>query len=179
MIKEIEMRRSIRKYTDKPVEDKKLNEVLESGRLAPSGNNTQPWRYIVVRSEKMRQNVMVASHNQKWMLTAPVFIVCVADIRCRIKECIDVYLDDNSPEDEVKRIIRDTSISVGYMLLQANNSGLGACWVAEFTQEEIRPVLNIPSDKYVVGVITIGYPDETPKPRPRKKLEDIVYYERW
>ncbi len=179
MIKEIEMRRSIRKYTDKPVEDEKLNVVLESGRLAPSGNNTQPWRYIVVRSEKMRQNVMEASHNQKWMLTAPVFIVCVADIRCRIKEGIDVYLDDNSPEDEVKRIIRDTSISVGYMLLQANNLGLGACWVAEFTQEEIRPVLNIPSDKYVVGVITIGYPDETPKPRPRKKLEDIVYYERW
>ncbi|WP_291572531.1 nitroreductase family protein [Clostridium sp. UBA4548] len=179
MIKEIEMRRSIRKYADKPVEDEKINGVLESGRLAPSGNNTQPWRYIVVRSEKMRQNVMEASHNQKWMLTAPVFIVCVADIRCRIKEGIDVYLDDNSPDDEVKRIIRDTSISAGYMLLQANNSGLGACWVAEFTQEEIRPVLNIPSDKYVVGVITIGYPDETPKPRPRKKLEDIVYYERW
>lgn len=179
MIKEIEMRRSIRKYTDKPVEDEKITEVLESGRLAPSGNNTQPWRYIVVRSEEMRQKVMEASHNQKWMLTAPVFIVCVANIRCRIKEDIDVYLDDNSPEDEVKRIIRDTSISAGYMLLQANNSALGACWVAEFTQEEIRPVLNIPSDKYVVGVITIGYPDETPKPRPRKKLEDIAYYERW
>jgi len=179
MIKEIEIRRSIRKYADQPVENEKIIEVLESGRLAPSGNNTQPWRYIVVKSEEMRQKVMEASHNQKWMLTAPVFIVCVADIRCRIKEDVAVYLDDNSPEDEVKRIIRDTSISVGYMLLQANNLGLGACWVAEFTQEEIRPVLNIPSDKYVVGVITIGYPAETPKPRPRKNLEDIVHYETW
>ena len=65
------------------------------------------------------------------------------------------------------------------MLLQANNLGLGACWVAEFTQEEIRPVLNIPSDKYVVGVITVGYPNETPKARSRKKLEDIVHYECW
>ncbi len=179
MIKEIEIRRSIRKYINKPIEDEKIIELLESARLAPSGNNTQPWRYIVVKSEGMRQKVMEASHNQKWMLTAPVFIICVADIRCRIKEDINIYLDDNSPQDEVKRIIRDTSISVGYMLLQANNLGLGVCWVAEFTQEEIRPVLNIPSDKYVVGVITVGYPDEQPKARPRKKLEEIVRYECW
>ncbi len=179
MIKEIEMRRSIRKYIDKRVEDEKLTEILESARLAPSGSNTQPWHFIVVKSEEIRQKVMEASHNQKWMLTAPVFIVCVADVRCRIKENIEVYLDDNSPQDEVKRIIRDTSISAAYMLLQANNSGLGACWVADFTQEEIRPVLNIPSDKYIVGVITVGYPNETPKARPRKKIEEIVHYEIW
>ena len=179
MIKEIEMRRSIRKYSNKPIEDEKINALLESARLAPSGNNTQPWHYIIVKSEEMRQKVVEASHNQKWMLTAPVFIVCVADVRCRIKEDIDVYLDDNSPQDEVKRIIRDTSISVGYMLLEANSLELGVCWVAEFTQEEIRPVLGIPSDKYVVGVITVGYPNETPKARPRKKLEDIVHYECW
>jgi nitroreductase len=179
MIKEIEMRRSIRKYIEKTVENEKITEILESGRLAPSGNNSQPWRYIVVKSDEMRQKVMEASHNQKWMLTAPVFIVCVADVRCRIKEDIDVYLDDNSPQDEVKRIIRDTSISVGYMLLQASNLGLGTCWVGDFTQKEIRPVLNIPSDKYVVGVITIGYPNENPKARPRKNLEDIVHYECW
>ncbi|WP_238886879.1 nitroreductase family protein [Clostridium sp. YIM B02551] len=177
MIKEIEARRSIRKYIDKQVEDEKINEILESGRLAPSGNNTQPWHYIVVKSDEMRQRIMEASHNQKWMMTAPVFIVSVADIRCRIKE--DITIDDDSPQDEVKRIIRDTAISTGYMLLQANNLGLGVCWVAEFTQEEIRPVLNIPSDKYVIGVITVGYPDETPKPRPRKNIEDIVHYESW
>lgn len=179
MIKEIEMRRSIRKYKDKPVEEKKIMQILESARLAPSGNNTQPWHYIIVKSDEIMQNVMEASHNQKWMMTASVFIVCIADIRCRIKENREVYIDDNSPEDEVKRIIRDTSISVGYMLLEANNVGLGVCWVAEFTQEEIRPVLNIPSDKYVVGVITVGYPDEQPNPRPRKKIEDIIHNERW
>lgn len=179
MIKEIEMRRSIRKYIDKPVEEAKIMQILESARLAPSGNNTQPWHYMIVRSEEMRQKVMEASHNQKWMMTAPVFIVCVADVRCRIKDDREVYINDSSPEDEVKRIIRDTSISVGYMLLEANNAGLGVCWVAEFTQEEIRPVLNIPPDKYVVGVITVGYPDESPKPRPRKKLDDIVHHECW
>ena len=105
MIKEIEMRRSIRKYIDKPVEEAKITQILESARLAPSGNNTQPWHYIIVRSEEMRQKVMEASHNQKWMMTAPVFIVCVADVRCRIKDDREVYINDSSPEDEVKRII--------------------------------------------------------------------------
>lgn len=177
VIKEIQMRRSIRNYINKTVENEKIVEILESGRLAPSGSNTQPWHYIVVRSEAMKQKIMEASHNQKWMLTAPIFIISVADIRCRIKE--DISIDDNSPQDEVKRIIRDTAISTGYMLLQATNLGLGVCWVAEFTQEEIRPILNIPSDKYVVGVITVGYPNETPNARPRKSLDNIVHYESW
>ncbi|WP_234121982.1 nitroreductase family protein [Clostridium hydrogenum] len=177
MINEIQMRRSIRNYINKTVENEKIVEILESGRLAPSGDNTQPWHYIVVKSKVMKQKIMEASHNQKWMLTAPVFIISVADVRCRIKKGISI--NDNSPENEVKRIIRDTSISTGYMLLQANNLGLGACWVAEFTQEEIRPILNIPSDKYVVGVITVGYPNEAPSPRPRKVFDDIVHYEFW
>ncbi|OOM78292.1 nitroreductase family protein [Clostridium sp. BL-8] len=156
---------------------KGIAEILESARLAPSGNNTQSWNYIIVKSEELRRKVMEACHNQKWMMTAPVFIVSVADVRCRIKE--DISINDNSSQDEVKRIIRDTAISNGYMLLQANNSGLGVCWVAEFTQEEIRPVLNIPSDKYVLGVITVGYPDEAPKSQPRKNISDIVHYEFW
>ena len=87
------------------------------------------------------------------MLSAPVFIVCVADIRCRIKEDVDVSLNENSPQEEFKQIIRDTSISVEHILLGA--------------------------DKYVAGIITLGYANETPKARPRKKLEELIHYENW
>ncbi|MHB8072626.1 nitroreductase family protein [Desulfosporosinus fructosivorans] len=179
MIKEIEMRRSIRNYMNRPVEDEKIIKVLESARLAPSGDNTQPWHFIVVKSELIRQELAVVSHNQKWMLSAPVFIVCVADIRSRIEEDVDISLNENSPQEELKQIIRDTSISIGHILLEADNLGLGTCWVAWFIQEGIRPVLNIPTDKYVVGIITLGYADEKPKARPRKKLEEMVHYENW
>lgn len=179
MLKEIEIRRSIRKYIDKSVEDEKIIQLLESARLAPSGSNTQPWNFIVVKSELNRKNLAEIAHNQKWMLSAPVFIVCVADIRCRIEENVNLLLNENSPQEELKQIIRDTSISVGYMLLEAENLGLGACWVAWFTQDKIRPILNIPTDKYVVGIITIGYANETPKARPRKKFEEIIHYETW
>lgn len=179
MIKEIEMRRSIRKYMDKSVEDDKIIHLLESARLAPSGSNTQPWHFIVVKSDLVRKSLSEIAHNQKWMLTAPVFIVCVADIRCRTEEKSDVSLNENSPQEELKQIIRDTSISVAHILLEAENLGLGTCWVAWFTQDEIRPILNIPDDKYVVGIVTLGYANETPKARPRKRMEEIVHYETW
>jgi len=113
------------------------------------------------------------------MLSAPVFIVCVADICSRINGDIHLTLDENSPQEEVKQIIRDTSIAIEHILLEASNLDLGTCWVAWFTQKEIRPILNIPSDKYVVGVITVGYTDEKPTPRPRKELEEIIHYENW
>lgn len=179
MIKEIKMRRSIREYIDKPVEDEKIIQLLESARLAPSGSNTQPWHFIVVKSELNRQKLAEASHSQKWMLSAPVFIVCVADIRCRIKEDIDILLNEDSPQEELKQIIRDTSISIGHILLEADNLGLGTCWVAWFIQKDIRPILNIPADKYVVGILALGYANEIPKARPRKKLEEIIHYENW
>lgn len=179
MMKEIEMRRSIRKYIDKPVEEDKLNQIIESARLAPSGSNTQPWHFIVVRTELMRQALSKASHDQKWMISAPIFVVCVANIRSRIDKNIDIVVNENSPQEEVKQMIRDTAISIGYLLLEAENLGLGTCWVAWFTQDEIRPILNIPSDKYVVGIITVGYANEIPKARPRKKMEEIIHSETW
>ena len=178
-MKQIETRRSIRKYSDKPVEDEIVIQLLESARLAPSGSNTQPWHFIVVTTELGRQKLAKVSNNQKWMLSAPVFIVCVADSRSRIKDNAEIFLDENSPHQELKQIIRDTSIAVEHIVLEANNLGLGSCWVAWFVQEEIRPILNIPSDKYVVGIITLGYTNETPEARPRKKLEEMLHYENW
>ena len=173
------MRRSIRKYKDKAVSDADILQLIESARLAPSGSNTQPWHFIVVKDKCVKQRIAEVSHNQKWMVAAPVFIVCIADIRSRVKEESKLVLDENSSEEEVKQIIRDTSIATEHILLTAASLGLGSCWVAWFTQNEIRPVLNIPSDKYVVGIITLGYADEQPTPRPRKKIEEILHYEQW
>ena len=175
----IRMRKSIRKYLNKPVSDAVILQLLESARLAPSGSNNQPWQFIVVRSPENRRRLTEVAHNQKWMLTAPVFIVCLADIRCRIPEGVEVFLTEESPEEELKQVIRDTAIAVENLLLEAHHLGLGACWVAWYRQTEIRPVLAIPADKYVCGIVTVGYPAETPAPHPRKPLESLVRYELW
>ena len=87
--------------------------------------------------------------------------------------------NENSPQQALKQIIRDTAIAIEHIVLEAEDLGLSTCWVADFIQEQIRPVLNIPADKYVVCILTLGYADESPKARPRKRLEDIVHYENW
>ena len=172
-------RRSIRRYKSNPVEDEKLKAMLESARLAPSGGNTQPWNFIIVRSDETRKQIVEACHRQNWMLQAPVLLVCVADIRTRIKEQANIVLSEESPQIELKQIIRDTAIAIEHLVLQAESLGLSTCWVAYFEQEDIRPILSIPSDKYVVAVITVGYADESPRARPRRSLEEIIHFETW
>ncbi len=109
----------------------------------------------------------------------PIFIVCVADIRCRISIETKVRLDESSSEPELKQIIRDTAIAIEHILLEAEQLGLATCWTAWFEQEAVRTIVNIPDDKYVCGIITLGYGDEEPKQRPRKTLDEIVRYETW
>jgi nitroreductase len=178
-MKEINSRRSIRKYMNKPIEEQKLMSLLESARLAPSGNNTQPWHFIVVRELDNRRRVMEASHHQMWMMTAPVFIVCVGAMESRIEDTKDLRVDEDSSSEELKQIIRDTAISIEHIVLEAEAEGLSTCWIAWFTQDEIRPVLGIPEDKYVVAILTVGYADEMPLQRPRRELEQLIHYEAW
>ncbi len=87
--------------------------------------------------------------------------------------------DENTPDEELKQVIRDTSIAVTHILLAATELALGTCWVAWFTQAAIRPILNIPEDKYVVGILTLGYAAEEPAARPRKNIEDVLHYDLW
>ena len=172
-------RRSIRKFLSKPVEAEKIHAVLEAAQWAPSGNNMQPARFIVVRDQDIRYALCQADHSQTWMMAAPVFIVVVADLLSRVAPESTCKIDELSPEWEVKRIIRDSAIATGYLLLEVENQGLGACWTGFFSQEDVRPVLGLPEDKFVVAIIPIGYPAENPNPRMRKSLDEIVRYEKW
>ncbi len=113
------------------------------------------------------------------MLQAPLLIVCVADMASRVEDSGDLVLKEDSPQRALKSIIRDTAIAVEHMVLQAESMGLSTCWVAYFDQDEIRPALNIPSDKYVVAVLVVGYGEEEPPARPRKPLADMVHFEMW
>lgn len=79
----------------------------------------------------------------------------------------------------MKQIIRDTSIAIEHIVLQAKSLGLGTCWVSWFRQVDIRPILNIPDDKYVVTILTLGYPNENPLVRPRKQIDEFLHFENW
>jgi nitroreductase len=175
----VDKRRSIRKYKDIPIAEELQAELIRSAILAPSGDNTQPWHFILVDDAVVRGKIAAISHHQKWMESAPLFVVCVADIRSRIRDDEAIRLDEESSIFELKQIIRDTSIAIEHLVLTATDRGLGTCWVAWFKQDEIRSTLGIPYDKYVVAVITVGYADENPAPRPRKGIEALLHRNKW
>lgn len=179
IMKEILDRRSVRKYLNKEITKEEILLVLEAARLAPSGSNTQPWRFVVVTSQDTKEKIVQVDHNQKWMLDAPVFIVCVADISCRIPDSDGLLMDETQSCYELKQIIRDTAIAIENILLQATHMGLASCWTGWYEQNEMKTVLNIPSDKYVVGIVTLGYAAEEQALRKRKKLDEIVSFEHW
>lgn len=178
-LNEILSRRSVRTYNSRNLNDDTVMYLLEAARLAPSGNNTQPWNFIIVRSSETKEKIASVDHNQAWMTQAPVHIVCVADIGVRMQDSMKITLQEESPMEELKQIIRDTSIAAEHIVLSAESIGLSTCWTAWFKQNDIRPILGIPADKYVVCVITVGYSDVVPNSRPRKDLSSFVHFEKW
>ncbi len=179
-MQEIENRRSVRKYENRAVEESKIAQLIESARLAPSGNNTQPWHFIVVDDSSIIGKIAATANNQRWITTAPLLIACVADVGVRLTgPDAPARVHEESPMFEVKQIIRDTTIAIEHIVLEATHAGLGSCWVCWYTQDEMRPVLGIPEDKFLVAILTVGYPAENPALRPRKNLESIVHRNAW
>lgn len=128
IIEVIRERRSIRKYKADKIKEEDILQIIEAARLAPSGSNTQPWKFIIVKDEATKKKIVEADHKQEWMLQAPVFIVCVSDIRTRIEDVDSEGFLEDSPKPELKLVIRDAAIAISYMLLEAQHLKLGTCW---------------------------------------------------
>ncbi len=163
----IKARRSIRRYQDRGVEEEKLNQVLEAGRLAPSAKNMQEWKFIVVRDKDTRSKLSEAAKGQAFVGEAPVVIVACATLTDYVMTCGQLTYPI------------DVAISVDHMTLLATEVGLGTCWIGAFYEEEVKKILAIPPEIRVVAMLPLGYPAESPLPRPRKPMDDIVIHERW
>ena len=178
IMREIEERRSIRRYQDRPVTREQVLEVLEAGRLALSGSNTQPWRFLIIRDPEKKAKIVKADADQQWMMEAPVFIACLADLKSRRHEApIPENTLEDAPDNIVKLVIRDTAVAVGFMTLQAQHMGLATCWTGWYGQREMRGALGISDEYYVSGILTLGYGAETPAQRPRLAMEELILAE--
>lgn len=197
-IKTIEQRRSIRKFTQEIVKDSKITQILEAGRLAPSGSNSQPWKFMVVRNQERKEAVMNACYGQKFIAQAPFVMVLLGDFKAykqrikRTKELIKtgavearadaefakgyrehVLMDKN----EVLSIVSNCMIAGQNMVLAAEEMGIGSCWVMLMKQDELREALNLEDHLFVVAVIPMGYAAQEPNARPRYDLQDIAWDE--
>jgi nitroreductase len=165
--KSIEERRSIRKYKSTAVEQDKLDKILESARIAPSAANRQEWKFLVVKNEETRKNLVEACNGQKMVGEAPVLIAACSTESERIMPCGQYAYTV------------DLSIALSFMILQATELGLGTCWLGAYNEKMVKNILDIPGDIRVVGMITLGHPDEKPDPRPRKTIKEVVINEKW
>lgn len=165
----IRRRLSVRAYKPDPVPEEVLRRILEAARLAPSAKNYQPWRFIVVTDEKIRQELVPACRGQSFIAQAPV-VICA----CAIEEQAWKGMGGYWSAAEV-----DVTIALEHLILAATAEGLGTCWIGAFIEAEVKRVLQIPEGVKPVALTPLGYPAQEPKPRPRKALEEIVCYNRF
>ena len=197
-------RSSIRKWKPISVEKEKIEKVLDAGRRAPSWGNSQPWRFIVVQDKAKQEGLANAAGGQAVISEAPAVIVCCGSIedfsrkmqRQSLKELMDVgalnwtddILDNVVLESDLFAPYRlgeaamtikageQIMIAIAYMTVEAVNQGLGTCWVGAMSPKDAHQVMNLPDNVFVHDLLPLGYPDEDPKPRPRKSLDKIVFW---
>ena len=164
----IKTRKSVRSYLDKPIEDEKLNAVLEAGRLAPSAMNNQEWRFVIVRDPETRRKVAEAAGGQAFVGKAPAVIVACAQTDNHVMKCGQLCYP------------LDLSITLDHITLAAVELGLGTCWIGLFDEKKVKEILSIPEKIRVVALMPIGYPsDPSPAEKNRLPLDTIVKDEHW
>ena len=203
----IQKRASIRRWKPVPVAKEKIVKVLEAGRRAPSWGNVQPWRFIVVQDRVRIGELAKAAGGQPQVSTAPVVIVCCGFMevfsrkmhRESLKQLIEAGVMD-WPDEVLDNVVLGSDqfapyrlgeqvmtikageqimISIAYMTLEATNQGLGCCWVGAISPKDAHRVMTLPNNIFVHDFFLLGYADEDPKPRPRKELNKIVFWEKY
>jgi nitroreductase len=172
-------RHSIRAYLDKPVEREKIYKCLETARLAPSASNSQPSHFVVVDEPELRGKLCDAAWSgvfsvMKFPRDAPVIVACVASPTGAKMRAGNLFLRTNFS-------LIDLGIATEHFVLQADELGLGTCWLGMFDEAKTKKVLGIPKDRKVVALLTLGYFDESlaNKTHHRRTLEEMHSFNGW
>jgi len=155
----IRKRRSVRRYTGDPIPREHLLQIVDAGHLAASGNNRQPWEFIIVTDRALIDQLKVASH---WMDKAAAVIAVVLDPTSRW------WMEDGSA-------------AVQNMLVAATALGYGSCWLEGYTvprEEEFKILLGVPPEKRLFTLVPVGVPVEWPD-KDKKPLSSLVFWERY
>lgn len=195
-------RRSIRKFQPGAIPEGYIAELIEAGRLAPSGTNLQPTRYVVIKSEEARAKLKECTP-LPFVAAAPVVIACCVDTQSgasslermrELKEAqafVDTPLDREykDPEAEKKKartidaaafkayLNLNVAIAIDHITLRAVDLGLGTCWVMMFDKEKVKNLLGLDERYDIVALLPVGYPDQAPSQRPRLTISEVMLKE--
>ena len=157
-------RYSVRAYKPDPVEEEKLTAVLEAARMAPTASNRQPFQLFVVPTEG-RQEELQRIYAKEWFVQAPL-IICACGLPG------EVWKGEHGRD----YLGVDVAIAMDHLILAAADLGLGTCWIGAFDADAAREILNLPEGAQPLIFTPLGYPADTPKPKERKSLDELVRY---
>jgi len=168
----VQKRRSVRRYSNRPVAKEDILKCLETARLAPSACNSQPWHFIVIDEPELRKRVAARIFSglygmNKFAKEAPVLVAVVSE---KMKFLAAV----GSQVRDTRYFLTDIGIACEHLILQAEELGIGSCWMGWFDEKALKEEMNIPRNKKIDIVIALGYAAEDKIiPKARKSLEEI------
>jgi nitroreductase len=174
----VKSRRSVRRYRPEPVSREAIMACIEAARLAPSAENVQPWRFLVVDDPEVKAGLSREAfagiyRPTRFAAAAPVLILLLARpdlIANRIGAGIQ----------GTQYYLLDLGIAGEHLVLQAAELGLGACWIGWFNAEAMRRFFNIPRKYRIVSLLALGYPESAPtKDKRRRSPADIVWFNQY
>ncbi len=158
LIEFLKTRRSVRVFKPDPVPDDTIKKLIEVARYAPSAHNSQPWKFIIVRDPE-KLEALASLHSG-------------AEPIRRVRQAVVVLADKR--ESPTSYLV-DAANAAIYFQLAAHAMGLGTVWVQALGHvEEVRKIVGAPDHVVPVGIFPIGYPAESPRPRPRKPVDEIT-----
>ena len=171
----VNKRQSVRKYKNEAVPEEAVAACIEAARLAPSACNAQPWKFIVVDDQALKQKVGEAAAGfgmNKFCPLVPCIVVMVLE-KPNLVSAVGSVLKDK------EYALIDIGIAAEHFCLQAAELGLGTCMIGWFDEKKVRQLLGIPKNKRLPLLITLGYPDDVPRGKDRKTTEQICSKNRY
>lgn len=161
MLEQIRTRRSIRRFTDQEVDDRTIDLIIEMGTWAPSGLNNQPWKFVIIRDQNIRNQVAKNTKYSRIIQNAPV--------------CIAVFLDNAESYDYVKDI-QAIGACIQNMLLAIHHLGLGGVWLGEIlkNKDAVEKILEVPENLELMAVVALGHSTEEIRKGDRKPLSGVI-----
>ncbi len=171
----VKRRRSTRKYSTKTIPIETIDKCLEAARLAPSACNSQPWYFIVVDDEKVKNEIVEKSlsgiySSNSFVKKAPVIIVVITE-RSNYAARLGGFFRN------IKYSLIDIGIACDHLILQAEELGVGTCWLGWFNEKAVKKVLGLPKSTKIDIMISVGYPAKvSEKGKKRKSLDKIRHF---
>jgi len=156
----IQLRYSVRQYDESSIPEEHMGLLLKALQLAPSANNRQNWEFVFVSDPDVKQRLVPACFNQRFVSACSYFIAGVAD-------------------PTMKWHMVDITIAMTNFTLQATELGYGTCWIGAFHENRVKEILEVPEDQKVVVCMAFGVPQGKPLSRGRKRIEQFVHLNRY